>query len=271
MLILAYHNIRRDGAEPAGDRSLHLPLGAFRQQLDLLARDCEVISLPQALAPGNGRPRVAITFDDAYRGALRLGVPELVSRGLPATIFVAPGLLGGRTFWWDVLAGPEGLPEAVRTQSLEALRGQDAAVREWAGRQQLALAEPPEDCRGAEESELAAAASAPGITLGCHTWSHPNLARLAHEELAGELARPLQWLRQRYGERVLPWISYPYGRWSPPVAEAARVAGFVAGLRVEGGWHRCGAPDRFGIPRLNVPAGLSGNGFRLRLAGLFCR
>jgi hypothetical protein len=35
-----------------------------------------------------------------------LGIPELVRRGLPATVFVAPALLDQRAFWWDRLANP---------------------------------------------------------------------------------------------------------------------------------------------------------------------
>ena len=85
-----------------------------------------------------------------------------------------------------------------------------------------------------------------------------------------ELDRPLAWLRERF-ERVIPWLSYPYGRWSDSVAAAARRAGYRAALRVDGGWYRGGVGDLYSVPRLNVPAGVSGNGFSLRLGGLFCR
>jgi hypothetical protein len=78
-LILAYHNILPDGAEPGADRSLHLPRPDFAQHLDQLTRHCEVVSLDAALSgshPPSRRPRVAITFDDAYSGALTAGVDE---------------------------------------------------------------------------------------------------------------------------------------------------------------------------------------------------
>src|SRR5687767_498679 len=80
-LILAYHNVLPEGEAPVGERSLHLPLTRFREHLEHLARHHEVVPLP-ALLDGEGstgrRPRVAITFDDAYHGALSVALPELV-------------------------------------------------------------------------------------------------------------------------------------------------------------------------------------------------
>jgi peptidoglycan/xylan/chitin deacetylase (PgdA/CDA1 family) len=270
-LVLAYHNIRRDAAAPTGDRSLHLPFASFRAQLDLLAATHQVVPLARLFEPPDDpRPRVAITFDDAYNGAVTLGIPELVSRGLPATVFVTPAFLGGHSFWWDALAGRDGLPEPLRMQALEELQGKDGRVRQWASAGAHSIVEPPPDNRCASEADLAAIAAMSGVSLGSHTWSHPNLARLEGADLAEELTRPLAWLRERFSA-VIPWVSYPYGRWSPAVAAAARAAGYRAGLRVDGGWYRVGRDDDFAIPRLNVPAGLSADGFALRLAGLFCQ
>jgi len=270
VLILAYHNIRPDDAPPAGDRPLHLSLASFRDQLDRLSGSLDVIPLDQALEPSRGgHPRAVITFDDAYHGAMTLGVPELVARGLPATVFVTPAFLGGRSFWWDALADPSGLADGLRARALEEMRGEEASIRAWATASGHPLIEPPSDCRGASEDDLRRAAANPGITLGSHTWSHPNLARLDETRLTEELDRPLAWLRERF-ERVIPWLSYPYGRWSDPVAAATRRAGYRAALRVDGGWYRQGQGALHSIPRLNVPAGISGDGFSLRLAGLFC-
>jgi peptidoglycan/xylan/chitin deacetylase (PgdA/CDA1 family) len=276
-LILAYHNILPDGERPVGEASLHLPRRAFADQLDALAEHCQVVPLAHALEPPpsvgerQGRPRVAITFDDAYLGAVQAGVDELRRRGLPGTIFVTPGMLGGRSFWWDALAGPAGtIPEAVRTHALEQCRGEDEAVRRWAGAAGLALAEPPAALRTASEEALLAAARGASVTLGVHTWSHPNLIRLSPTELVSELRRPLDWLRQRFAA-TLAWVAYPYGLWSPGVAAALGEAGLEAGLRVSGGWIPRRGVDRAAIPRSNVPAGLSLDGFRLRLAGIRAR
>lgn len=268
VLILAYHNVRPDGVPPVGDRSLHLELSLFRDHLDLLCEAFNVVSLEEVFRPARDRrPLAAITFDDAYAGAVALGIPELVARGLPATVFVTPAFLGGRSFWWDALAGPAGLAAEVRRLALEELGGDDAAIRAWAATAGQELTVAPADCLGAAEEDLERAAASPGIVLGSHTWSHCNLARLGETTLMEELERPLAWLRERF-EQVIPWLSYPYGRWSPGVAQAAERAGYRAALRVNGGWYRRGQGSVYSIPRLNVAAGISGEGFSLRIAGL---
>ncbi|HEY8469928.1 MAG TPA: polysaccharide deacetylase family protein [Longimicrobiales bacterium] len=270
--VLAYHNIAPEGEEPVGDRSLHLPVQQFRAQLDQLVETHEVVPLDALLRPPDKpprRPRVAITFDDAYRGAITCGVAELRARGLPATVFVAPAFIGGRSFWWDSLAsGPEGLDDELRSHALTALRGVDSEIRRWAAEAGIAEATVPAHARAASEEELASALEHPGLSLGSHTWSHPNLVRIPAAELAAELELPLRWLRERF-ERVLPWLSYPYGMTSPAVEAAVARAGYVAALRVTGGLLPRGRTRPYALPRVNIPAGSSPRGFALRAAGLF--
>src|SRR2546423_15218369 len=76
-LILAYHGILPEGQSPAGERALFVAQGDFARHLDMLAKEADVASLNQLDEPGDGRPRVAITFDDAYAGAVNEGVREL--------------------------------------------------------------------------------------------------------------------------------------------------------------------------------------------------
>ena len=94
-LILAYHGIIPDGERPAGERALFVSQRDFATQLDALVTDADVAPLDRLDEPGDGRPRVSITFDDAYAGAVTAGVSELAKRGLPATIFVVPARLDG--------------------------------------------------------------------------------------------------------------------------------------------------------------------------------
>lgn len=270
--MLAYHNVVPAGETAGGDRSLHLPETAFARQLDELLRSADVVPL-EALAPDRGaaaaesarRPRVAITFDDAYVGAVTVGLDALARRGLPATVFVAPGLLEGRSFWWDALG--DGLDEPTRRTALETLRGEDAAIREWAARHGRPLAASAEHARGATLGQLRRAVERGGVTLGAHTWSHPNLAAVDEATLRRELGEPLPWLRQRFPEATIPWLAYPYGLESPAARRVAAESGYRGAFRVDGGWLRPGEAP-FGLPRLNVPAGLSLDGFRLRLAGV---
>lgn len=273
-LILAFHNVVPDDQAPAGEQSLHLSRRHFGEFLDVLVELTDVVSLEAAIVgagTGGGpgaRPRTAITFDDAYEGALTCGLEELVLRRLPATIFIAPGFIGGDTFWWDELGqdhGGELLP-AIRSHALTEFSGLKhkvlAASAPLAPRDAL-----PQALRATTVEHLSVASREMGIVFGSHTWSHPNLCRLGGEALERELTTPLRWLRERF-DNVRPWISYPYGLADEGVRQAAGAARYEAGFMIAGGWLRDGeAPDALQLPRLNIPAGLSRNGFALRVSG----
>src|ERR1700676_5517616 len=82
-LILAFHGIIPDGEAPAGERALFVAQRDFGRYLDMLVAEADVAPLDRIDEPGDGRPRVAITIDDAYRGAVSVGVRELAARSLP--------------------------------------------------------------------------------------------------------------------------------------------------------------------------------------------
>jgi peptidoglycan/xylan/chitin deacetylase (PgdA/CDA1 family) len=263
-LVLAYHNVVRDGSV-AGDRSLHVSVGRFREHIDALAAVCDVVSLAAVLASEpRSRPMVAITFDDAYLGALTHGLDVLAERGIPSTVFVAPERLGG-AFWWDALSGASGMTESVRATALARYAGEDARVRAWAAETGIIAHTPPADYFAASVAQLdAAMARHDRLTLASHTWSHPNLSALEPPALGDEFRRPLDWLRERYSG-VPAWVAYPYGLSSSRVRDAARTSGYEAGFLVSGGWMPRKDADPFALPRLNIPAGLSTPGFKLRL------
>jgi len=273
--VLAYHNIVPDGLPGIGDASLHLGERAFHWQLDDIGRRYDVVPLTDVLAPParSRRPRVAITFDDAYLGALTLGVEALARRGFPATMFVAPGRLGRRDFWWDAF-GPRpaigaGLTPGLRDHALTVCGGSDARVREWAAREGWTARSLPDVALTSTEDELDAACRRhDGLSLGSHSWSHPNLTRSTDAELRAEMGPSLAWLAQRFGP-VIPWLAYPYGLSDARAAEEARKAGYEAALLVGGGWTTPPVRDRYAIPRVNIPAGLSAPGFVLRVSGAF--
>lgn len=272
-LVLAYHNIRPDGAPPRGERALHLSRADFGRQLDFLRAHCDVVSLEAltAFAPA-GRPRVALTLDDGYAGALTGGVEELTRRGLPATLFVVPGRLG-HAFWWDRLADGRGgtAPPDWRPRLLDTLGGEEGPVGDWAEAQGIPLAaDLPDWARAGSEEDVARAYDAPGISLAAHTWTHPNLAALPPARLTEELERPRTWLAERF-PRALPWLAFPYGRHSDAVTRAAARAGYAGCVAIG---QRTMWMDRLEpggtpvvLPRLDVPAGWPLGRFALRVAG----
>ena len=265
VLVLCYHALSERFPAP-----LSVSPEAFERQLQLLARaGYRGATFEQAVRAPSGR-NVAITFDDAYHGTLTAGCEELARRGLPATVFVTPAFLGGGTFWWDALEALD--RPGVRDEALWRHHGRTERVRVWAEAEGLGWRTVPPHATAVAESLLhEAAARTPGLTLASHTWSHPNLSALDPAELDEELRRPLAWLRERL-PGVRPWISYPYGLASSAVESAAARAGYTAAFRVDGGWWpRDGGANRFALPRLNIPAGLSPRGFTLRLLGMQAR
>ena len=273
MLILAYHNVVPHGEPPRGDRSLHLPQQAFARQLDELLHDHDVVPLARLWTEPvmGGRPRAAITFDDAYSGTLTAGIDELARRAVPATIFVPPAFIGGRSFWWDDLAERFGgaLPADLRHRLLTELVGDDERIRSWAASQHLPteIAMPPW-ARAGTEDELRQALGYGGLSLGSHSWSHVNLTAVGTARCQAELSRSKAWLYSKFPQASIPWLSYPYGLESAETRTSASETGYVASVRVSGGRFRPGAAPLQALPRLNIPAGLSTAGFALRAAGL---
>jgi peptidoglycan/xylan/chitin deacetylase (PgdA/CDA1 family) len=266
-LILAYHNVVPDH-EVLAEFSGHLGASAFEAQMRSLARLADVVpvtALAAQPAPSR-RPRVAITFDDGYRGAFRHAVPVLEALGLPATFFVCPGLMGRDAFWWDT---PNLAVWKRRGDVLERLQGRGARVREWIASQGLVHGDDRPDFMPASEAEVMAFAARPGISIGSHTVSHPNLSQLGEDEVRRELVESRDALSARFPSYV-PWVAYPFGLANPMVERVTAEEGYVGGFVLDGGWIRPGAPIT-ALTRLNIAAGLSIRGFRLRLAGLFAR
>lgn len=231
------------------------------------------VPLQAPLTAGSTRPEVAVTFDDAYAEAMAIAVPELAARGIPATVFVAPGILGSPSMWWDLLAlPPDGvMGPGVRERALGQHRGEHAAIVAAMMPAGPAGAPPAPALRIATERELGTALAAhPGLTVGAHTWGHPNLTRLAAAELEEELVRPLEWLRSRWRDRTVAWLAYPYGLASPALVPAVERAGYAGSVLVQGGWQRPDSPAH-ATPRFNVSAGLSTPGFGARLNGYLTR
>ena len=274
VLILAYHNIVPRGEHVVGDISLHIDQQAFADQLDFVLERHKIIPLTSALEHGadSHRPRVVITFDDAYSGTMTAGIEELKKRGLPATIFVPPGLLGSQGFWWDVLAAGGKDPPLLsdlRTHALLRLQGRGDEILDWASRQQLPTQSLPEHARPIAEEALLTERFPDHITFGAHTWSHPNLAVLASEDVADELERSHKWLKNRCANYV-NWLAYPYGLHSPEVLVLADTM-YKGALLITGGQAiRRGEPTHAQVrtPRVNVPRGLTLDGLALRLSGV---
>ncbi|MEJ2219000.1 MAG: polysaccharide deacetylase family protein, partial [Gemmatimonadota bacterium] len=191
--ILGYHNIVRPEEAGRGDTSLHMPLPDFVDQIERLARTHRIVDLETALnRTASERPLAVITFDDAYRGAVTLGLPELARRGFPAVVFVSPGLLGADSTWWDELAEAGRLSPETRRSALVDLAGRAEAVRArfLDGR---AVPRLPRSYGIATVQELREHCGG-NVSLGSHAWGHEHLPSLERTDLEANLARTSEWL-----------------------------------------------------------------------------
>jgi peptidoglycan/xylan/chitin deacetylase (PgdA/CDA1 family) len=274
LLVLAYHNVVTGNGVEYGDASLHLPVETFQQHCDVLASYAEVVALgaePGASHADPSRPRVAITFDDAYVGAVLNALPMLARRRWPVTVFVSPGMLGGQAFWWDSLlhGGRRSLPDEFRTRALVEGGGRGPDVMAMALANGFESALPPAEALTATERQLSdALRDNPLLTLGAHTWSHVCLNAVDAAEAEREIRESLEWTR-RFGAQGIDQLAYPSGAYSADVESIAATAGSSRSYRVDGGWSRPSRDPRQAVPRLNVPAGLSASGLSLRLHGIF--
>lgn len=270
-LVLAYHNIVPDSSvRPGAAASAHLGASDFAAQMRVTAQVADVVPVRELARPPRdpSRPRVAITFDDGYASAIRHAVPVLSELGLPATFFVGGELIGSGGFWWDQ---PDLDVWARRGDVLERLQGRGPLVREWLRANGMSAPAESEELRAATLEELVQAVQVPGLTIGSHTMRHPNLASLAADEVREELVESRDWLAARFGDSYIPWVAYPYGIANEEVERIAREAGYEGAFVLDGGWIPGAAHSRFALPRLNIAAGLSARGFRLRLANIFAR
>ena len=71
----------------------------FARQMQALSRRMTVVRAAHTGPFSDGGSYVAITFDDAFRSVRANAVPELLSRGLPATIFVPVDFVGKSPGW----------------------------------------------------------------------------------------------------------------------------------------------------------------------------
>ncbi|MBV9799564.1 MAG: polysaccharide deacetylase family protein [Solirubrobacterales bacterium] len=71
----------------------------FARQMEALSHGTTVVRAAHAGALADRSSYVAITFDDAFRSVRINAVPELLSRGFPATIFVPVDFLGKKPGW----------------------------------------------------------------------------------------------------------------------------------------------------------------------------
>ncbi|MGH2395805.1 MAG: polysaccharide deacetylase family protein [bacterium] len=119
-IVLLYHRVDELPTDP---QALCVAPARFAAHLEVLRNHCTPVSLQElvdGIVAGGLPPRaVALTFDDGYADNLYKAKPLLERYGIPATVFVTAGFVGGhREFLWDELERlflqPGALPQRLR-------------------------------------------------------------------------------------------------------------------------------------------------------------
>lgn len=218
VVVLCYHSI--DPFKPFASATPAL----FEQHLAWLAEHCTLVpyaSIATVLkAPRHDRPIVAVTFDDGYDDNHTHALPLLLRYGVPATVFVTPGLLEG---------------DASVVHRLGELWGDTDGVRgmSWS-----------------QVTELQQA----GVSIGAHTMTHPNLTVIPDAAALSEIMSSKDVIESHLGVGV-ETFAYPFGRPRHHVSARtillAQESGFRSAATIVYRGARTG-DDSMAIPRFPV-------------------
>ncbi len=298
LLIVCYHGVAR-----AGDPRhwLLMPAGVFDGQLAHLARHYRVLRIDDALAElrGNGlqQPTACITFDDGYHNNITEALPLLARHRLPATIYLATGLIGTDRLLWttelDLAVQQTTAPHVEvpgilpRTQVplrsdqrdiwLEQLKERMKSLP--AGQRRVAHAVllttlgpiPPASgwpFRMMGWDDVNAGADSGWLTFGAHTVSHELVGRLDDPELETEITGSVEEVGRRT-DRITRTFAYPNGRavdFDARAADVLRAAGCTAAVSTIEGLNDPDT-DPFALRRITLGDAVGPDEFRLRAAG----
>jgi peptidoglycan/xylan/chitin deacetylase (PgdA/CDA1 family) len=183
----------------------------FHEQVDWLAANgVPVVPLERIRETPDA---VALTFDDGLCSFWEHAAPLLQRYRFPATVFVVSGYCGGWNDW-------PSQPFRMGIPRLELMG--------WRELEQIAKL---------------------GVTIGCHTVTHPHLSRLSAAEVEEELHRSRSAIEQRLGMAV-DTFAYPYGDSTPLVRRvAARHFRLACGTRLA---FLSSRSDPLDLPRLDA-------------------
>jgi peptidoglycan/xylan/chitin deacetylase (PgdA/CDA1 family) len=268
--ILTYHRVNDD----ADDFLPAVPASVFERHMAYVASAYRVMPLTEMVERAQRgslpRNRLAITFDDGYRDNLTHAAPILHRYGLPATIFLATGLIGtGVTSWFDRLSVALKL---TKVETVQAPWGETLILRDRVARL-AALDRALGHLKVFGDDELQRAldrllealdvphAMTPknlmldwtdvralrgrGFDIGGHTVSHVILSRVSDERAWAEIRGSSEAIEGNLGSKPKAF-AYPNGRpedYTRSTIDLVRRAGFA--------W---AVTTRFGLNTADTPA-----------------
>jgi peptidoglycan/xylan/chitin deacetylase (PgdA/CDA1 family) len=295
LLIVCYHGLREDD-DPARHWLL-LPRSAFEAQIRHLAAHYDCLPIDTALqrlwAGEIDTPTACVTFDDGYRNNFEIGLPVLRRHQVPATIYLATGLIGTADLLWTttlelafrraradsvdlttlgfgrVALGDDAARAATGSRVVETLKTRAAGERlDLVG---ALMEQLDEERRAADRApfelmnwrEVSDLATSKLVTFGAHTVSHEIVSRLDDDALEREIAGSVDSVARAVPDARSATFAYPNGRSQDVDARAAAVlahAGCSAAVTTTEGLNDAATP-RMGLRRAVVGGNATLNGF----------
>jgi peptidoglycan/xylan/chitin deacetylase (PgdA/CDA1 family) len=208
----------------------HDPLpDVLDQHLAYLKSICDIVSIDQVNAPGNGRPRAVITLDDGHARNEKL-LPIFIKHGVKPTIYICSAIVGhARSHWWlDPSAKGAEVERLKRLTNKERLAALGAL-----GYQQDGQAS-PENVSGLSITQLES--MLPYVNFESHTRFHPILTRCDDGECSDEIS-----ISKREIEELISapcrHFAYTNGNYGKREIAALKRAGYTTGRTCDVGWN----------------------------------
>lgn len=287
--ILMLHSVTAKPRHPDGFNRHLTVTPAFLDSViaGMKADGYDFIAIDEAIdrikTPARGRRFAVITLDDGYRDNLVEALPVFEKHRTPFTVYIAPAMIDGSIdLWWETveevvlsrtrlyLNTPDGrvtldcLSPAKKAESIIKLRDyltidvseadQQAVVREIAGAAGIDVPRLQHN-RLMDWEQLRGLVSNPLATIGAHTVSHRNLARLSEEDARREMREAVRIIESEIG--VAPaHMAYPYGHTGtvgPREVALAKEVGFRSAVTTRHGVIRRGhAGHLTALPRISL-------------------
>lgn len=195
--VLGYHHV----IDPDG----------FFQQMEHLAAVYRPVTATQVIRwlEGERLPQDAVwvTFDDGDPTIVEEGLPVLRSLGIPATMFVCPGVVDTvQPYWWQVaeILDPDQIPMLKTIADDERRRRVQEMIERLREEESADI-----ECVQLTEADIKKWVEA-GNDVGNHTWDHPLLDRCSPAEQERQIVSAHEWMMDVVRpERLL--FAYPNG------------------------------------------------------------